>query len=122
MANPDHIDTLGGTDRTAVREVMPRTTYALAATGLTFDKKLSTGGCRVTRYLLECPNTSGGGTTTLSFIDGNSVTIWSGAANAETANYSIPVDVELVGTYTVRLTLSATADVAATAYLTLYGF
>lgn len=118
----DCIDTLGGTDRTAVREIMPRTAYTLAAAGTTFDKTLSTGGCRVTRYLLECPNMAGNGTTTLSFIDGNSVTVWSGAAHAEEANYSIPIDLELVGTYTVRLTLSIAAGTATTGYLTLYGY
>ncbi len=118
----DYVDVMGGGNNIGTREIMPRTAYTLAATGTTFNKLLSTGGARVTRYLLECPNMVGDGTTTLSFIDGNSITVFTGSAHAENTNYSVPVDLKLVGTYTVRLTLSAAASTATTGYLTLYGY
>ena len=101
--------------------ILPRTAVAIAATGTTFDTTLI-AGARATRYILELPNyTTGSPTTTLSIIDANSVTIFAGAAHAETLNYSIPIDVEIVGTYTVRLTLSGVAGGATTAYITILG-
>lgn len=106
----------------SVRAVVPRVTVSILATGTTFDTTITPGNTRATRYILECPNMTGNGTTTLSFINSNSVTVYSGAAHAENANYSIPIDVELVGTYTIRLTLSIGAGgTGATAYFTILG-
>ncbi len=102
-------------------KILQRTAVALATGSLTFDTTYVTKGVRVTRYVLECPNMTGNGTTTLSFIDANSKTVWAGAAHPENATYSVPIDVELAGTYTIRLTLSLDCTDPATAYLTLYG-
>lgn len=100
---------------------LPRTAVTIAASGTTFNTTFTTNGMRATRYILECPNMTGNGTTTLSIINANSVTIYTGAAHAESTNYSVPIDVELVGTYTLRLTLSIAAGDATTAYLTIFG-
>ena len=101
--------------------IMPRTGVSIAAAGNTFDTTLI-AGARATRYILELPDyTTGSPTTTLSFINANSVTVFTGAAHPENANYSIPIDVELVETYTVRLTLSGVAGGATTAYITILG-
>jgi hypothetical protein len=101
---------------------LPRTAVTIAATGVTFDVTFVTQGMRATRYILECPDMTGNGTTTLSIIDANSVTVYSGAAHAEATNASVPIDVELAGTYTLRLTLSiAAGGSGATAYLTIFG-
>lgn len=108
------------------QKIVPRTAVAIAAAGTTFDTAItifpySNLGARATRYILECPNMTGNGTTTLSIIDANGVTVYSGAAHEENANYSIPIDVELVGAYTIRLTLSVAAGDATTAYITILG-
>jgi len=103
--------------------ILPRATVTLAQAGTTFDTVVSSPGARATRYVMECPNMTGNGTSTLSIVDANSVTVYTGAAHPETVNYSIPIDVELVGTYTFRWTLSiATGDVGGVAgYLTVLG-
>ncbi len=99
-----------------------RVTVTIAATGTTFNTTYVMSGFLLTRYVLELPNyTTGSPTTTLSIIDANSITIFTGAAHAETDNYSIPVDIELDGTYTFRLTLSGESGGATSAYLTLFG-
>lgn len=99
----------------------PRHLFSILAVGTTFDWiGVIFDGNILTRYVLEVANYTDAVTTTLSIIDANSVTIYTGAAHAENANYSIPVDVELVGTYTFRLTLSAVASGVATDYLTLF--
>lgn len=104
------------------RKIVPRAAVTIIATGTTFDTAIYVNGARATRYILECPNMTGDGTTTLSVIDANSVTVYTGVAHAENANYSIPIDVELVGTYTLRLTLSiAAGGTGATAYITILG-
>ena len=108
----------------SVERILSRTAFSIAATGTTFDTNLIISrGKRATRYILELPNyTTGTPTTTLSIIDANSVTIFTGSAHAENANYSIPIDLELVGLYILRLTLSGEAGGITTAYLTILGF
>jgi hypothetical protein len=108
------------------QKIVKRTAVSIAATGTTFDTAIevypySNVGARATRYILECPDMTGNGTTTLSIIDANGVMVYAGAAHAENANYSIPIDVELVGVYTIRLTLSIAAGDATTAYITILG-
>ena len=101
----------------------PRTSVTIAATGTTFDTTVSKYEGVITRYILELPNYTNTVTTTLSILDPNGVTIYSGAAHAQNANYSIPVDVELDSSqdYTVRLTLSGAAGGSGgTAYFTFY--
>ncbi len=107
----------------SVKTILARTAKTINAGDLTFDIAFpSTPGVRVTRYILECPNTLGGGTMTLSFIDVNSIPVFTGAAHAENTNPSIPIDVELIGAYTLRLTLSVVAGDVTTAHLTLQGY
>lgn len=97
-----------------------RTAIVVAATGTTFDWTSLTLTAVATRYILELPNYTNTITTTLSIIDANTVTVYSGAAHAQNANYSVPIDVEMVGTYTVRLTVSGVAGAGGgTAYVTL---
>lgn len=99
----------------------PRTAYAIAAAGTTFDATFKPEGEVLTRYILECYDATNAVTRTLSIIDANSITIWTGAAHADAANYSIPVDVDLDGTYTFRITLSGVAGgTGGTDYLTLF--
>ena len=106
----------------STKVILTRTAVAIAAAGTDFDTALTVTGSRATRYILELPDyTTGSPTTTLSIIDANSVTVFTGAAHAENAKYSIPIDVELVGTYTLRLTLSGVAGGATTANLTVLG-
>lgn len=93
--------------RTCSRDA--RRPYSIAATGTTFDSTVVFAGKVLTRYILECYDSTGDSTRTLSIIDENSVTIWSGAAHGDAANYSVPVDIELDGTYTFRITLSGVA-------------
>jgi hypothetical protein len=105
------------------KTILARRSITIAATGTTFDVSLTSPGECGTRYILECPDMVGNGTITLSVIDANSKTIYNGAAHAENSTYSIPIDLELVGTYTLRLTLSVAAGgTGATAYLTILGF
>lgn len=59
-------------------------------------------------------------TFTLSLVDANNVTIFTGAAHAENGNYSVPIDVEIDGIYTVKLTLSNAAGSTGTAYVTFW--
>ena len=123
MAKAQYVDPVGGADNLSTRDILPRTSITIASTGTTFDYTISTGGARITRYILEVPDyTTGTPTTTLSVIDLNSVTVYTGAAHAENANYSIPVDLELVGFYTFRLTLSGASGGATTVNLTLLGY
>ena len=99
----------------------PRTSYAIAATGTTFDATFIFEGEVLTRYILECYDSTGDRTRTLSIIDANSVTIFTGAAHADAANYSVPVDVDLDGTYTLRITLSGVAGgTGGVDYLTIF--
>ncbi len=97
-----------------------RTAYAIAATGTTYDASFTFGGNVLTRYVLECYDATNAVTRTLSIIDANSITVWSGSAHADASKNSIPVDVELCGTYTFRITLSGVAGGTGTDYLTLY--
>ena len=97
---------------------IPRTLYTtLAAT--TVSKTISYRGV-LTRYLLEVPDLTGNWTTTLSLVDENSIIIFTGAAHAESGNYSVPIDVEIDGTYTVTLTFSGTATAGENLYLTFW--
>src|SRR3972149_9002126 len=100
------------------RKILGRTPIPIIATGTTFDTKVTFYGEVATRYILECYNSTGDRTRTLSFIDANLVTVWSGAAHADAGNYSVPIDVELDGDYTVRITLSDVAGDTGTDYLT----
>lgn len=86
----------------------PRKGVAIAATGTSFTFTLQGRGV-ITRYLLECFDSSGDRTRTLSLVDENSKTIFSGAAHADNASYSVPTDIEIDGKYTVTLTLSGAA-------------
>jgi hypothetical protein len=107
----------------STRNLVPRKAVSIAATGLTHDTTIGPFSDRATRYILEVPNYSTGTpTTTVSLIDSNSVTVYTGSAHAENANYSIPIDQEVVGTYTMRLTLSGTAGAITTVYFTLQGY
>jgi len=74
----------------------------------------------LTRYLLEIPNLTGDWTTTLSLKDANGIVIFTGAAHTENANYSVPIDVEIDGEYTVTLTFSGTATAGELLYLTFW--
>ena len=103
-------------------DILPRTAITIAAAGVTHDITTTRLNALATRYILECPNMDGNGDTTLSIIDANSKTVWSGAAHPETNTYSVPIDFELVGAYTLRLTVTIAAGTAATAYLTILGF
>jgi hypothetical protein len=106
----------------STQKIIPRTAVTIAAAGQTFDTTVTVYGARATRYILECPDMTGNGTTTFSIVDANSVTVYAGAAHPENENYPIPIDVELVGTYTLRLYLSVAAGGAgATAYITILG-
>lgn len=103
-------------------ERLPRTAVTIAATGTTFDTTVNFTNARITRYILEIPNYTNTVTTTLSFINVNSVIVYPTAAHVQNANYSIPIDIELVGTYTMRLTLSGAAGAGGgTCYVTLFG-
>lgn len=97
-----------------------RTSYSILATGTTFDNTFAFKGEILTRYILELYDSTGDKTRTLSIIDANSITVFTGAAHADAANYSIPVDVDLDGKYTFRLTLSAAAGDTGTDRLTLF--
>jgi hypothetical protein len=74
----------------------------------------------LTRYLLVTPDLTGNWTSTLSFVDADSKTIFTGAAHAESGTYSVPIDVEIDGTYTVTITFSGTATAGEVLYLTLW--
>ena len=101
--------------------LVPRTPIAIAATGVTFNLALEDICGVATRYILEIPNyTTGSPTTTLSIINANGVTIYTGPAFTEYANYSIPIDIELIGDYTVRLTLSGAAGAETVVYFTMF--
>ncbi len=103
-------------------EKVGRFTIAIAATGTSFTQALPKNLNGVlTRYILEAPNTTSGPTITVSLVDENSVTVWTGADHAENANYSVPIDVEVCGQLTATLTLSGTAGAGGgTAYLTFF--
>ena len=89
---------------------LPRTAYAIAATGTAFDNTFVFSGDVFSGYILECYDSTNNVTRTLSIIDSNSVTVWSGAAHVDAANTGlVPVDIDLDGTYTFRLTLSGAA-------------
>jgi len=99
----------------------PRHIYEILATGTTFDwEGVIYEGHVLTRYVLELGDTTNNVTRTLSIIDENGVTIWSGAAHADAGNNSVPVDVELAGRYRFRLTLSGAAGNVVYDYLTLF--
>lgn len=103
----------------------PRKSVAIAAAGgttaLTFTFE---GRGVITRYLIELPIMASAPTITLSLVDENSVTIFSGAAHAGSAsalaNFSVPCDVEIDGRYTVTLTPSGNSGTVATIYLTFF--
>lgn len=102
-------------------EKVGRFTIAIAATGTSFTQVLPKNLKGVlTRYLLELPNVASI-TFTLSLVDENSKTVWTGAAHAENDTYSVPIDVEVCGKLTATLTLSNVAGgTGGTAYLTFW--
>lgn len=98
---------------------LARTAIPIAASGQSFTYPLIHTGI-ITRYLLELPDVNTI-TFTLSFVDANSKTIWTGAAHAENGTYSVPCNIEIDGKYTVTLTLSNVAGGSGgTAYLTMW--
>ncbi len=105
-----------------VRDVLRRTPVYILASGTSFDINIDPGQVRATRLILEVPNYANAVTTTLSFINANGIIVFTSAAHARNANYSIPIDLELVGAYTMRLTLSGAAGGSTLiAYVTLFG-
>jgi len=102
--------------------LLERTTISVDATTLTYDTTVDTKGTGVifSHYVLEVANYTNAVTTTLSIINANSVTVWTGAAHDENANYSVPTDVDLKGSYTFRLTLSGVSGGTGTDYLTCF--
>jgi len=86
----------------------PRKAVTIAATGTSFTFTLEGRGI-ISRYLLEAPDVAASTTFTLSLVDANSITIFTGAAHAENGNYSVPCDIEIDGRYTVTLTLNQAA-------------
>lgn len=98
----------------------PRKSVAVAATGTSFTFTFEGRGV-ITRYLLEVPDVAASTTFTLSMVDENSITIFTGAAHAENANYSVPCDIEIDGRYTVTLTLNQVAGgTGGTVYVTFW--
>ena len=96
-----------------------RTPIAIAASGTDFYFYLLHTGV-LTRYLLELPDVNTI-TFTLSLVDENDKTIWSGAAHAENDTYSVPIDVEIYGKYKVNLHLNNVAGgTGGTAYITFW--
>jgi len=103
----------------------PRKSVAIGASGGTTPLTFTFEGRGViTRYLLELPIMASAPTITLSFVDANSITIFTGAAHqgsaSALANFSVPCDIEIDGRYTVTLTPSGNSGTAATIYLTLF--
>ena len=100
-----------------------RVAYAIAATGQTFDQSFYGHGT-LARYVAYIPKyVTSASTTTLSLIDENGATIYTGSAHntsAAAAHFTDAPAVEVYGGYTVRLTLSGTAGGANTAYVTLF--
>ena len=112
------------TDREKVTK-SPRKGVAIAAAGGTTALTFTMEGRGVlTRYILELPIMASAPTITLSLVDENSVTIFTGAAHASSAgalaNFSVPIDVEINGKYTVTLTPSGSSGTVATIYLTFF--
>lgn len=98
----------------------PRKAVTIAATGTSFTFTFEGRGV-ITRYLLEAPDVASSTTFTLSLVDENSITIFTGSAHAENANHSVPCDVEIDGRYTVTLTLNqAAGGTGGTAYVTFW--
>lgn len=95
-------------DKKHAVEKIPRKAIAIAATGTSFTTTITYKGV-LTRYLLECFDATNAVTRTLTLVDENSITIFTGAAHADNGNYSVPIDVEIDGTYTVTITLSGAA-------------
>lgn len=103
----------------------PRKSSAIGASGGTTALTWTLQGRGVlTRYLLELPIMASTPTITLSLVDENSRTIFTGAAHASSAAavsiYSVPIDVEIDGKYTVTLTPSGNSGTAATIYTTFF--
>lgn len=103
----------------------PRKGSAIAASGGTTPLTWTLQGRGViTRYLLELPIMASTPTITVSLVDENSVTVFTGAAHASSAgalsNYSVPIDVEINGKYTVTLTPSGNSGTVATIYSSLF--
>lgn len=98
-----------------------RTAIAIAASGTSFTQSYTFEGEVLTRYLLECYDATAVATRTLSIVDANSKTIWTGAAHTDASTNSIPVDIELDGVYTFTITLdTAATGTGGTDYLTLF--
>jgi len=103
----------------------PRKSVAIAAAGGTTPLTFTFEGRGViTRYLLELPIMASAPTITLSLVDENSITVFTGDAHSSSAsaksNHSVPCDIEIDGRYTVTLTPSGNSGTAATIYLTLF--
>lgn len=102
----------------------PRKSLAIAQSGSTTPLTFTLRGRGViTRYLLELPIMATTPTITLSLVDENSIIVFTGAAHTSSAsalsNYSVSIDVEINGKYTVTLTPSGNSGTAATIYLSL---
>ncbi len=99
-----------------------RTSISITSGGTQFDTNIVIPYGRLTRYILEIPDYTNDSTTTLSIIDTNSVVIYQSPSYNDNSNYSIPVDIELSGSYTVRLTLNTAPGNDTTVYLSFLGF
>ncbi len=109
----------------------PRKSVTIAASGTTFDTTVNFDNEILAYFLLECYDSDGNRTRTLSIIDENSITVWTDVARNDNGNYMVPVMVTdgtnyvlglpLSGTYTVRITLSGAAGgTGGTDYITLF--
>jgi hypothetical protein len=98
-------------DRYHAVQKIPRTQVVMGTAdgGKAYTYTISYKGV-LTRYLLELPTMASSPTVTLTIVDENSITIFTGAAHASGAGaaaaFSVPIDVEIDGTYTITLTTS----------------
>jgi hypothetical protein len=90
--------------------------------GATADMAMQFDGELLTRWVYELYQSNNGLTRTLSIIDENGVTVYTGPAHTDNtkSSYAPTGGVELDGTYTVRLLQSAGGATAGIDYLTLF--
>lgn len=98
-----------------------RVAYTIAATGTTFDETMWGHGT-LKHYVAYIPKyTNSTETTTLSILDGNGYTVYTGSAHdtsAAAASFTAAPALTISGSYKVRLTLSGAAGgTGGTAYV-----